>query len=42
MLTARESRYAQAHIIVDTQNRGPEAVVDAIARELASPEFGAE
>lgn len=42
MLTARESRYAQAHIIVETQNRGPEAVVDAIARELASPEFGAE
>jgi XRE family aerobic/anaerobic benzoate catabolism transcriptional regulator len=42
MLTARESRYAQAHIIVDTQNRGPEAVVDAIAAELASPEFGAE
>lgn len=38
MLAARESRYAQAHIIVDTQNRRPDVVVNAIARELASPD----
>jgi XRE family aerobic/anaerobic benzoate catabolism transcriptional regulator len=42
MLAARESRYAQAHIIVDTQSRGPEAVAEAISRELASPDFSAE
>jgi XRE family aerobic/anaerobic benzoate catabolism transcriptional regulator len=42
MLTARESRYAQAHVIVDTQSRRPEAVAETIVRELASPDVGAE
>jgi XRE family aerobic/anaerobic benzoate catabolism transcriptional regulator len=42
MLTARESRYGQAHVIVDTHGKAPAAVADAIARELAAPEAAVE
>ena len=37
MLAAREARYAQAHVVVDTHGKRPEAVVDAIRRELSAP-----
>jgi len=36
MLATREARYAQAHIVVDTAHRTPEATAGAIARELHS------
>ena len=36
MLASREARYAQAHLVVDTARRTPEAVAKAIASELAS------
>jgi XRE family aerobic/anaerobic benzoate catabolism transcriptional regulator len=36
MLASREGRYAQAHVIVDTQHRSPQAVAKAVAGELAS------
>lgn len=34
MLASREGRYAQAHIVVDTARRTPQAVAATIAREL--------
>lgn len=42
MLAAREGRYAQAHVVVDTSRRAPESVAEAIAAELAAPERRAE
>jgi XRE family aerobic/anaerobic benzoate catabolism transcriptional regulator len=36
MLSSREARYAQAHVVVDTARRSPQAVARAIATELAS------
>jgi len=42
MLAARESRYAQAHVVVPTSHRTPDEIVDSIVRELASPELGGE
>ena len=36
MLSSREPRYAQAHIVVDTARRTPRAVARAIVSELAS------
>lgn len=33
VLSARESRYAQAHVVVDTSGRSPADVVEAIAAE---------
>jgi XRE family aerobic/anaerobic benzoate catabolism transcriptional regulator len=42
MLAARESRYAQAHVIVDTHARTPAAVAEAISRELAASDAGLE
>jgi XRE family aerobic/anaerobic benzoate catabolism transcriptional regulator len=36
MLASRESRYAQAHLVVDTSRRTPQAVGRAIASELAA------
>lgn len=42
MLAAREGRYAQAHVIVDTHGRAPDAVVERIVRELASPDLRPE
>ncbi len=38
MLASRESRYAQAHIVVDTARRTPHAVAATIVRELAAHE----
>lgn len=38
MLANREGRYAQAHMIVDTSRRTPQAVANAIMSELASHE----
>ena len=38
MLASRESRYAQAHVVVDTARRTPQAVARAIVAELASHE----
>jgi len=38
MLAARESRYAQAHVVLDTSGRTPEELVEMIALELAAPE----
>jgi XRE family aerobic/anaerobic benzoate catabolism transcriptional regulator len=38
MLSARESRYAQAHVVVETSGRSPEDLVAAIADEVAPPE----
>lgn len=38
MLASRETRYAQAHVIVDTARRTPAAVVKAILAELAAHE----
>jgi XRE family aerobic/anaerobic benzoate catabolism transcriptional regulator len=38
MLATREARYAQAHIVVDTARRTPQAVCRAIADELAALE----
>jgi XRE family aerobic/anaerobic benzoate catabolism transcriptional regulator len=38
MLASRESRYAQAHIVVETARRTPHAVAKAIVTELASHE----
>jgi XRE family aerobic/anaerobic benzoate catabolism transcriptional regulator len=38
MLASREARYAQAHVVVDTSRRTPEAVAEAIAAELAAQE----
>jgi XRE family aerobic/anaerobic benzoate catabolism transcriptional regulator len=38
MLASRESRYAQAHVVVDTVRRTPQAVARAIVAELASHE----
>jgi XRE family aerobic/anaerobic benzoate catabolism transcriptional regulator len=35
MLASREGRYAQAHIVVDTERRTPQAVAKAIVGELA-------
>ncbi len=40
MLASREGRYAQAHIVVDTARRTPQAVAVAIARELAAQDEG--
>ena len=34
MLAARESRYAQAHLVLDTSARSPEELVETIAEEL--------
>ena len=42
MLAAREGRYAQAHVVVPTQGRRPDEIVDAIAKELASPDMRVE
>ena len=39
MLAAREARYGQAHVVVPTHERSPDQVVEAILRELASPEL---
>lgn len=36
MLASREARYAQAHVVVDTARRTPQAVAQAIAAELVS------
>jgi XRE family aerobic/anaerobic benzoate catabolism transcriptional regulator len=36
MLQSRESRYAQAHVVIDTSAKTPRAVANAIAREIAS------
>lgn len=36
MLASREGRYAQAHVVVDTARRAPQAVARAIASELSS------
>jgi XRE family aerobic/anaerobic benzoate catabolism transcriptional regulator len=36
MLASREARYAQAHVVVDTGRRTPQAVAKAIAGELAA------
>jgi XRE family aerobic/anaerobic benzoate catabolism transcriptional regulator len=38
MLAARESRYAQAHVAVDTSGRSPGEIVESIAAELTAPE----
>jgi shikimate kinase len=38
MLASREARYAQAHMIVDTARRTPQAIAEAIVTELASRE----
>jgi XRE family transcriptional regulator, aerobic/anaerobic benzoate catabolism transcriptional regulator len=38
MLAARESRYAQAHVVIDTSGRAPEELADRIAIELAVSE----
>ena len=38
MLASRESRYAQAHVVVDTARRTPHAVAKAIVKELAAHE----
>jgi XRE family aerobic/anaerobic benzoate catabolism transcriptional regulator len=38
MLASREARYAQAHVVVDTARRTPQAVAKAIAVELSSHE----
>jgi len=38
MLASREARYAQAHIVVDTARKSPQAVAKAIVAELASHE----
>jgi hypothetical protein len=35
MLASREGRYAQAHIVVDTSRRTPQAVARTIVGELA-------
>jgi XRE family aerobic/anaerobic benzoate catabolism transcriptional regulator len=37
MLSARESRYAQAHLVVDTPGKKPRAIVDEILRDVGSP-----
>jgi len=34
MLSARQSRYAQAHVVVDTSERDPGEIVEAIATEI--------
>ena len=36
MLAAREARYGQAHVVVDTSHRTPDQIVAAIAGELAA------
>jgi XRE family aerobic/anaerobic benzoate catabolism transcriptional regulator len=36
MLASREARYAQAHVVVDTARRAPQAVASAIAGELGT------
>ena len=36
MLATREARYAQAHVVVDTARRTPQAVAQAIIAELAA------
>jgi XRE family aerobic/anaerobic benzoate catabolism transcriptional regulator len=38
MLASREARYAQAHVIVDTARRTPQAVARAIVSDLAAHE----
>ena len=38
MLAARESRYAQAHVVLDTSGRSPEELVERIAAELSATE----
>ena len=38
MLASREARYAQAHVVVDTARRTPQAVANAIAGELLTHE----
>jgi XRE family transcriptional regulator, aerobic/anaerobic benzoate catabolism transcriptional regulator len=37
-LAARESRYAQAHVVIDTSGRSPEELVERIAEELSATE----
>lgn len=39
MLAAREGRYGQAHIVIPTHERTPTEIVDAIAKELTSPDL---
>jgi len=38
MLSTREARYAQAHVVVDTARKTPQAVTRAIIAELAAHE----
>jgi shikimate kinase len=38
MLASREARYAQAHVVVDTSRKTPQAVARAIVSELAAHE----
>jgi len=34
VLSARQSRYAQAHVVVDTSERDPFEIVEVIATEI--------
>jgi XRE family aerobic/anaerobic benzoate catabolism transcriptional regulator len=40
MLSSREARYTQAHVVVDTARRTPQTVAKAIAGELAAHDAG--